>query len=51
MRPDGSGKGKRPELTFELMIEACLDEFKQNQSAGGAFQKCDQFLFNKGHEN
>jgi len=45
MRPDGSGRGKRPELTFQLMIEACIDEFKAGDAQG--YQRCDEFLFNK----
>ena len=48
IRPDGSGRGRRPELTFDLMIEACVDEFKENEALGGPdYQKCDSFVFNK----
>ena len=51
IRPDGSGKGNLPELTFDLMIEAAIDEFKKNDTSNGAveggFQKCDSFIFNK----
>ena len=39
LRPDGSGRGKRPELTFELMIEASIDEFKDGDADG--HQRCD----------
>ena len=36
----------KPKLTFELMIKACIDEFKENNKDDlSSYQKCDSFIF------
>lgn len=39
-------KHLKPELTFELMVKAAIQEYDTNMPAdSGNYQKCDEFIF------